>query len=64
MDEAQAVLDSIEGTVGDVTVENPKMQMREVDVYYGDKQAIFGVDLDVANNEAVSYTHLTLPTKA
>lgn len=54
MDEAQAVLDSIVGTVGDVTVENPKMQMRDVDVYYGDKQAIFDVGLDVANNEVIA----------
>ncbi len=54
MDEAQAVLDSIEGTVGEIAVDNPKMSMRDVDVFYAEKQAIFGVDLDVANNEVIA----------
>lgn len=54
VDEAQEVLDSIKGTVGDITVQDPKMEMRDVDVYYADKQAIFDVDLDVANNEVIA----------
>ncbi len=54
VDETQAVLDSIEGTVGDITVVDPKMSMRNVDVFYSDKQAIYDVDLDVANNEVIA----------
>jgi phosphate transport system ATP-binding protein len=41
-------------TVGDVTVANPRMVCRDVDVWYGDKQAIKGVSLDVGKNEVVS----------
>lgn len=44
----------IEGTVGTPLVENPKMSTRNVDVFYGDKQAIFGVDLDLAENEVIA----------
>ncbi|MGB5325064.1 MAG: phosphate ABC transporter ATP-binding protein PstB [Pseudomonadales bacterium] len=41
-------------TVGKITVANPKMSMRDVDVFYGDKQAIFGVGLDIARNEVIA----------
>ncbi|MBK1720212.1 phosphate ABC transporter ATP-binding protein PstB [Thiocystis violacea] len=41
-------------TVGDVTVANPRMVCREVDVWYGSKQAIKGVSLDIGKNEVVS----------
>ncbi len=41
-------------TVGDVAVENPRMTCREVNVYYGDKQAIKDVSLDIGRNEVVS----------
>ena len=44
----------IEGTVGTIEVDNPRMVTRDVDVFYGDKQAIFGVDLDIGRNEVVS----------
>ena len=44
----------IVGTVGTPLVENPKMSTRNVDVFYGDKQAIFGVDLDIAENEVIA----------
>ena len=44
----------IAGTVGTPLVDNPKMSTRNVDVYYGDKQAIFGVDLDLAENEVIA----------
>ncbi len=44
----------IVGTVGTPLVENPKMSTRNVDVFYGDKQAIFGVDLDLAENEVIA----------
>lgn len=41
-------------TVGNIEVPDPKMSMRNVDVFYGDKQAIFDVSLDVAKNEVIS----------
>ena len=41
-------------TVGDVTVENPRMTCRNVNVYYGDKQAIKNVSLDIGRNEVLS----------
>jgi phosphate transport system ATP-binding protein len=42
------------GTVGDVTVDDPRMQTREVNVYYGDKHAIKNVNLDIGRNEVIS----------
>jgi len=42
------------GTVGDITSPNPRMVCRGVDVYYGTKQAINGVSLDIGKNEVVS----------
>ncbi len=44
----------IRETVGDITVENPRMTCRDVDVYYGEKQAIKNVSLDIGNNEVVA----------
>jgi len=41
-------------TVGDITAKNPRMVCRDVDVYYGDKQAIKSVSLDIGNNEVIS----------
>lgn len=41
-------------TVGEVTVENPRMTCRNVNVYYGAKQAIKDVSLDIANNEVIA----------
>ena len=41
-------------TTGQIEVENPKMSIRNVDVSYGDKQAIFNVNLDIAKNEVIS----------
>ena len=51
---AREVFDEIVGTVGSPTVESPKMRARGVDVFYGDKQAIFDVSLDIGNNEVVA----------
>jgi len=53
-DSHQDAFDNIKGTVGEVTVENPKMRLSNVDVFYGDKQAIFDVSLDIANNEVIA----------
>jgi len=41
-------------TVGDITVENPRMTCHAVNVYYGDKQAIKNVSLDIGRNEVVA----------
>jgi len=43
-----------EGTVGDITVPNPIMTARNVDVYYGEKHAIVNVGLDVGHNQVVA----------
>jgi phosphate transport system ATP-binding protein len=41
-------------TVGDITVENPRMTCHAVNVYYGDKQAIKNVSLEIGRNEVVA----------
>jgi len=41
-------------TVGTQFVDNPRMTCREVCVYYGDKQAIRNVSIDVATNEVLA----------
>lgn len=50
----EEIVASLGDTVGETRVENPKMSVSNVDVFYADKQAIFGVDLDIANNEVIS----------
>ncbi len=40
--------------VGDYTVPNPRMTCRNVDVFYGEKQAIFGVNLDIGRQEVLA----------
>ncbi|MEK9867800.1 MAG: phosphate ABC transporter ATP-binding protein PstB [Betaproteobacteria bacterium] len=44
-----------EKTVGEIFVENPKMTARNVDIFYGDKQAINKVTLDVGAGEIVAF---------
>ncbi len=41
-------------TVGDITVNNPRMSCRDVNVHYGDKQAIINVSLDIGRNEVIA----------
>ena len=41
-------------TVGKPFIEKPKMSMRDVNVFYADKQAIFNVNLDIGKNEVIS----------
>lgn len=41
-------------TVGEIEVDNPRMRCRNVDVFYGDEQAIFDVSLDIARNEVIA----------
>ncbi|MEJ2726942.1 MAG: phosphate ABC transporter ATP-binding protein PstB [Deltaproteobacteria bacterium] len=41
-------------TVGDITVENPRMTCRDVNVWYGEKHAIKNVSLDIGHNEVIA----------
>jgi phosphate transport system ATP-binding protein len=41
-------------TIGSPFVDNPKMSARNVNVYYGDKQAIHDVSLDIGRNEVIA----------
>jgi phosphate transport system ATP-binding protein len=41
-------------TVGSFEVENAKMSIKNVNVYYGDKQAIFDVSVDIGKNEVIA----------
>ncbi|MGD8976202.1 MAG: phosphate ABC transporter ATP-binding protein PstB [Gammaproteobacteria bacterium] len=43
-----------ETTVGDVSHPDAVMTARGVNVFYGDKQAIFGVNLDIGRNQVIS----------
>ncbi len=42
-------------TVGQVTVANPVMSARTVNVHYGEKHAIKDVSIDVANNSVIAF---------
>jgi len=42
------------GTVGTITVDNPIMSSRDVNVYYGDKHAIKNLSLDIARNQVIA----------
>ena len=44
----------ISGTVGVPFVDKAKMSSRNCDVFYGEKQAIFDVNLDIGNNEIIA----------
>ena len=48
------VSEETDKTIGEIYCEDPKMSAREVKVFYGEKQAIFGVDLDVGKNQVVA----------
>jgi phosphate transport system ATP-binding protein len=41
-------------TVGEITIENPRMTCRDVNVYYGDNHAIKDVSLDIGRNEVIA----------
>ena len=49
-----AMLDGFEGTIGDARVADPKISTRHVNVFYGDKQAIFDASLDIGRNEVIA----------
>ncbi len=44
----------IKGTVGAPFVDDPKMSARHSNVFYGEKQAIFDVSLDIGRNEIIA----------
>lgn len=56
MDQKQIADDfaALEATVGTPFCDKPKFRNRNVDVHYGDKQAIFDVNLDVGDNEVIA----------
>jgi phosphate transport system ATP-binding protein len=41
-------------TVGEPFVGEPKMSLRDVDVFYGDKQAIHSISLDIGRNQIIA----------
>ncbi len=43
-----------EVSVGVPLVASPKMSMRNVDVFYGEKQAIYNVNVDIGQNEVIA----------
>jgi phosphate transport system ATP-binding protein len=47
-------VDVEQATVGVPFCENPKMSMRNVNVFYGEKQAIHDVSVDIAKNEVIA----------
>lgn len=44
-----------EKTIGDIHVDNPRMTARHVDVFYGDKQAIDDISLDIGVSQVISF---------
>jgi len=55
-EEAGRVLVSRENreTVGEITVDNPRMTCRDVNVWYGEKHAIKNASLDIGRNEVLA----------
>jgi len=41
-------------TVGEAFVDNAKFAVRDANVFYGDKQAVFNVSLDIGENEVIA----------
>lgn len=58
INESKTMEDSFQGwteTVGSPLIDGEaRMSTRNVDVHYGDKQAIFGIDLDIGKNEVLA----------
>lgn len=51
---AAGTAQSTDDTVGEIYVDDPRMTCRNVNVYYGEKQAIFDVSLDIGKNQVIS----------
>ncbi len=52
--ERPGAVTGVQGTIGENIVEDPKISTRNVDVFYGDKQAIFDATLDIGRNEVIA----------
>lgn len=50
--EARVIPDS---TLGQIHADNPRMEARNVDVFYGDKHAIDNISLDIASGQVISF---------
>jgi len=46
--------EQVHETVGDITVGDPRFVCRNVDVFYGEKQAIKNVSIDIGKNEVIA----------
>ena len=46
---------SSEKTLGNIHVDNPRMTTRDVDVFYGDKQAIDNISLDIGSSQVIAF---------
>jgi phosphate transport system ATP-binding protein len=53
-DEVNPLDEKNQKTVGNPFCDDPRMTCRDVDVYYGEKQAIFNVSLDIGKNEVIA----------
>ncbi len=53
-DASQVIHANFGGTVGDLTVAEPRMTARNVNVHYADKHAIIDVSLDIGRHEVVA----------
>jgi phosphate transport system ATP-binding protein len=53
-EKASASQQDFTGTFGEIQVDNPKISTRNVNVFYGDKQAIFDASLDIGRNEVIA----------
>ena len=49
-----ADIEDYAGTIGENTVDDPKISTRNVNVYYDEKQAIFDTTLDIGRNEVIA----------
>ena len=52
--EVATIADEGVKTVGEWTVSNPRIRCRDVNVYYGEKQAIQNLNLDIAGQEVIA----------
>ena len=52
--ETSQSLENFTGTIGEINVDEAKISTRNVDVYYGEKQAIFDASLDIGRNEVIA----------
>ncbi len=53
-DKTSPALQDFTGTIGEIHLDDPKISTRDVNVFYGDKQAIFDASLDIGRNEVIA----------